>query len=72
MLNPLSFISKFIKSSNKRELDRISKIVTKINDLEKTTQNLNDSDFPKKTEEFKENLPLIKCFVSEAMHVEDW
>ena len=26
----------------------------------------------KKVEEFKENLPLIKCFVSEAMHVEDW
>ena len=34
MLNPLSFISKFIKSSNQRELDRINKIVKKINDLE--------------------------------------
>ena len=41
-----------------------------------------DEDYPeaaecsqelkKKVEEFKENLPLIKCFVSEAMHVEDW
>ena len=35
MLNPLSFISKFIKSSNQKELDRISEIVKKINDLEK-------------------------------------
>ena len=26
MLNPLSFISKFIKSNNQRELDRINKI----------------------------------------------
>ena len=34
MLNPLSFISKFIKSSNQRELDKINKIVKKINDLE--------------------------------------
>ena len=56
MLNPLSFISKFIKSSNQRELDRISKIVIKINNLEETTKNLNDTDFPKKTIEFKELL----------------
>ena len=27
MFNPLSFISKFVKSSNQNELDRISKIV---------------------------------------------
>ena len=27
MLNPLNFISKFIKSSNQRELERIEKIV---------------------------------------------
>ena len=35
MFNPLSFISKFIKSGNQGELDRISKIVEKINTLEK-------------------------------------
>ena len=35
MLNPLNFISKFIRSSNKKELDRISKIVNQINLLEK-------------------------------------
>jgi len=27
MLNPLNFITKFIKSSNQKELDRIKKIV---------------------------------------------
>ena len=54
MLNPLSFFSKFIKSSNQRELEKISKIVTKINDLEENVKILNDTDFPKKTLEFKE------------------
>ena len=29
MLNPLNFISKFIKSNNQKELDRIAKIVEK-------------------------------------------
>ena len=56
MLNPLSFISKFIKSSNQRELDRINKIVEKINALEELTKNLEDSEFPKKTIEFKEKI----------------
>ena len=36
MLNPLGFISRFIKSSNQRELDRMGKIVNKINLLEET------------------------------------
>ena len=53
MLNPLSFISKFIKSSNQRELDRIAKIVSKINSLEDVVKKLQDSDFPKKTLELK-------------------
>ena len=39
MLNPLKLIKKFIKSSNQRELDRISKIVTKINLLEESAKN---------------------------------
>ncbi len=56
MSNPLSFISKFFKSSNQRELDRISKIVKKINSLEESTKNLLDTDFPKKTSEFKEKI----------------
>ncbi len=56
MLNPLSFISKFIKSSNQKELDRIGKIVTKVNSLEKIIEKLDDLDFPKKTKEFKDRL----------------
>ena len=38
MLNPINFISKFIKSSNQRELDRINKIVEKINLLEQNVK----------------------------------
>ena len=38
MLNPLNLITKFIKSSNQRELDKINKIVKKINDLEEATK----------------------------------
>ena len=49
MLNPLHFITKFIKSSNQKELDRINKIVVKVNSLEATVKNLRDEDFPKKT-----------------------
>ena len=56
MLNPLNFFSKLIKSSNQRELDRLAKIVTKINSLEEGIRNLKDSDFPKKTLKFKERL----------------
>ena len=56
MLNPLNFISKFIKSSNQRELDRIEKIIKEINLLEEATKKLNDSDFPKKTQELKDKI----------------
>ena len=56
MFNPFNFISKFIKSNNQRELDRISKIVKKINSLEENSIKLNDLDFPKKTDEFKEKI----------------
>ena len=56
MINPFSFISKFIKSSNQKELDRISKIVSKINSLEEGTKILKDTDFPQKTLEFKKSI----------------
>ena len=56
MLNSLNFISKIFKSGNQRELDRINKIVTKINILEENVKNLEDSEFPKKTGEFKERI----------------
>ena len=48
MFNPLNLITKFIKSSNQKELDRIGKIVEKINLHEENFTNLNDDDFPKK------------------------
>jgi preprotein translocase subunit SecA len=56
MLNPLNFLSKFIKSSNQKELERIEKIVAKINLLEDSFKNLDDSDFPKKTYEYIEQI----------------
>ena len=56
MFNPLNLISKFIKSSNQKELDRISNIVTKINSLEDEFKNLDDLDFPKKTSTFKDQI----------------
>ena len=55
MLNPLSFFSKFIKSNNQKELERIRKIVEIINSLEEKVKSLKDDDFPKKTLEFKQN-----------------
>ena len=56
MLNPLTFLSKFIKSSNQKELDRMRKIVTRINAFEENIKSLEDTDFPKKTLKFKERL----------------
>ena len=56
MFNPLNLITKFIKSSNQKELDRIGKIVEKINSHEEDFKNLNDDDFPKKTNEFRNQL----------------
>ena len=57
MFNPFNLITKFIKSSNQKELDRIGKIVKTINSLEGEFKKLDDLDFPKKTQEYKE---LIK------------
>jgi preprotein translocase subunit SecA len=56
MLNPLNFLSKFIKSSNQKELDRIAKIVEKVNSYEDKIKNISDKDFPAKTLELKERL----------------
>jgi len=56
MFNPLNLISKFIKSSNQKELDRIGKIVNKINLLEDDFKNFSDLDFTKKTLSFKEQI----------------
>ena len=51
MLNPLNFITKFIKSSNQKELDRIKKIVVKVNFFDDAVKVLQEEDFPKKTAE---------------------
>jgi len=56
MLNPLNFISKFIKSSNQKELDRHQKALEQVNSNEDLVKKLKDSDFPKKTEEFKDRI----------------
>ena len=56
MFNPLNLITKFIKSSNQKELDRIGKIVNTINSVEDKFEKLDDLDFPKKTLEFKEQI----------------
>ena len=56
MLNPLNLISKLIKSPNQKELDRLGKTLSKINELEPKFANLNNKDFPEKTKEFKERI----------------
>ncbi len=56
MISPLNFIKKFIKSSNQKELDRLQKIVNKINSLEQNLKSLKDSDFPLKTQELKQKI----------------
>ena len=56
MLNPLNFLSKFIKSSNQKELDRIAKIVEKVKSFEDQIKILLDEDFPKKTQELKNQI----------------
>ena len=56
MLNPLNFISKFIKSSNQKELDRVAKIVEKVNSFEDKIKDTPDEDFPNKTKELIKRL----------------
>ena len=56
MLNPLNFLSKFIKSSNQKELDRIAKIVEKVNSYETVIKEIANEEFPKKTIELKKKL----------------
>jgi len=56
MLNPLNFLSKFIKSSNQKELDRIAEIVEKVNFFEAKTKEYSNEDFPEKTLGLKNKL----------------
>ena len=46
MLNPLNLLSKFLGSSNQKELNKIQKIVNQVNLLEDKVSILSDEDFP--------------------------
>ncbi len=53
MLNISGIISKFIKNSSQRDIDKLKPIVEKINSLEVKIRALSDKDFPIKTSELK-------------------
>ena len=56
MLNPLKILSKFIKSHNQKQLDKLKVILDKVNNFENEISKINDADFPKKTQKLKESL----------------
>ena len=56
MLNPLNFLSKFIKSTNQKELDKFKKIVDQINKLENHIAKVDDHDFPKRMQVLRNEL----------------
>ncbi len=56
MLNPLNFISKIFKSSNQKELEKLQKILKKVNNYEEKVAKIEDSEFPKKTEQLKSKI----------------
>ena len=56
MLNPLNILSKFIKSRNQRELDKLQIIVNKVNKFEENISKLSDNEFPKKTQDLKNRI----------------
>ena len=64
MLNPLNFITKFIKSSNQKELDRIAKIVDQVNSFEDSIKEISSNEFPNRTIKLKRK-------ISEGKDVED-
>jgi len=51
MFNPINLLSKVIKSSNQRDLDKIQKIVEKVNKQESSVSKYEEKDFPKITEQ---------------------
>ena len=69
MLNPFKIISKFIRSDNQKNLDKIKSIVEKVNELDNEVSKLKDEEFPKKTVLLKEKLKKgenIKILLPEA------
>ena len=53
MLNISGIISKFVKNSSQREIDRLKSFVEKINSWESKIKELPNESFPSKTLEFK-------------------
>jgi preprotein translocase subunit SecA len=51
----LNVFGKFF-DSNEKEINRLRPLIEKINNLEEKTKKLKDSDFPKKTKEFRERI----------------
>ena len=69
MLNPLKILSKFIKSHNQKQLDKLQVILDKVNNFENEISKINDADFPKRTQKLKESLakdPNIDNILPEA------
>ena len=60
MLNPLSFFSRIFKSNNENELNKIRKIVNKINNLEKDFINLDENQLKKKTKDLVKRVEINK------------
>ncbi len=56
MFNPLNFLSKIIKPSNQKELDKFRETSKKINKLEEEMIKLSDQSFPQKTKELIEKI----------------
>jgi len=56
MLNISSIISKFLKNSSQREIDKLNSIIEKINGWESKIKELPDKKFPLKTEELKSKI----------------
>ncbi len=56
MLNPLKIISKFIKSGNQKNLDKLKSTVQKVNTFENEISKLSEEEFPKRTEILKKKV----------------
>ena len=67
MLNPLNFFSKLLKSSNQKELDKLKKIIIKINKYEDQFQNLDKDSFPSQTNELITKISEGKKLVDGAL-----
>ena len=56
MLNISGIISKFLRNSSQREIDKLNLFVKKINEWESEIKDLPNEKFPLKTEEFKSKI----------------